>query len=87
MIKFKGSQPNGRKLLGIGLEKVNTDALREGKPITVELDDYGAPGVDLFICWGETQEDLFKMLKHLVTSETVVRDERPREAPRLVPDD
>lgn len=76
MIKFKADLSNGRKLFGLGIDASTIEHLKEGKPITVDLDKYNVEGVDFFMCYGEDTAKLIEMLKHLIGPQTIVTDDR-----------
>jgi hypothetical protein len=56
MIKFAATTGAGTKLITFGLSDGNIKKLREKKPIIVDLDKLGVPGVQIMIMWGETEQ-------------------------------
>ena len=75
MIKMSGS--NGqRKMILLGLSEGNLMRLREKKPIHINGEELNLPGIDIVICWGQTEDSLAKELRHMISPETVQRDHR-----------
>jgi hypothetical protein len=64
MIRFKAySEDRSRVVFGLGLDRENVTRLVAGRPIAINLADQMGPDVDVVICFGETQDDLFEELK------------------------
>lgn len=63
MIKVLLDGQRGRKLLLLGLTREVADQLLGGKPLVVELESYGIEDFRVGICFGETQDDIFKDIK------------------------
>lgn len=61
MIKFAANKGN-RRILGFGLSRANIEKLTAGQPIHVWLDEMGLEKTDLFIFFGETEEQMQKDL-------------------------
>ena len=65
-----------RTMILFGLSEGNLMRLREKKPIVINGEEMGLPGLDIIICWGKTEDALSKELAHLIGPETRVRDHR-----------
>lgn len=63
MIKFVSTKPNGTKLVGMGLSEENVKRLKEGKPISFNLDELGFEGLEGLIFYGETEESIVADLR------------------------
>lgn len=64
MIRFKAYSEDGtRAIYGLGLSRENVDRLAKGQPISLNLADQGGPDLDLVICFGDTEEALFRELQ------------------------
>jgi hypothetical protein len=62
MIKFKGASKDGRALLGVGLSEKNIEMLKLGRHIYFFGEEAGFPGMDIFIMYGQTEDDIAKEL-------------------------
>jgi hypothetical protein len=60
MIKALGTAKDGRRVVLLGLSRLNTERLLDGKPIRVDLQaQLGVAGGDIIlICAGETESDI-----------------------------
>ncbi len=62
MIKFHGTSPDDREMLGLGLSRKNCERLLAGQPIFIDLDKMASAGSGLkmrgviLIIGGETEE-------------------------------
>ncbi len=65
MIKFRA----GNKV-GFGLSKANIEKLKEGKPININMDEMGLPGVSVMIFYGETEEQMQRDMAEFIGPET-----------------
>lgn len=63
MLKAVMTKGDGTKLILLGLEEMNIQRLKEGKPIHVEGEDIGFPGIQIGIMYGETQQAMMDELK------------------------
>ncbi len=63
MLKAVMTKGDGTKLILLGLEELNIQRLKEGKPIHVEGEDIGFPGIQIGIIYGETQQAMIDELK------------------------
>jgi hypothetical protein len=66
-------------LLFFGLSRGNCEKLLQGKPIRIEGNAIGLPGITIVIAGGETEDAIAAELKEFVTDETVVTDTRRRD--------
>jgi hypothetical protein len=71
-------QARAGDVLIFGLSEVNMTKLKEGKPITIELEGLGLPG-KVFIFYGKTEDDMKKDLQSLMGPQTKVTDRRPKK--------
>ena len=71
MIKAKATIKGGRPLYLFGLSELNLQRLREGKPITIQLEPMGGVG-EILIMAGETEADIARELADLIGPQTVV---------------
>lgn len=63
MIKFVGEH-NSKKLVGFGLSAGNLEKLKEGRPISIDLDEMiPGSGMEILIFYGETDKSLYKDIK------------------------
>ncbi len=77
MIKAKATGGEGQPIIVIGLSRMNTTLLHQGKPITFDLAEIGMVG-RVVIFAGETERAMAAQLREFVTEDTVVTD-RTRE--------
>jgi hypothetical protein len=75
VIKMSGTKGDRRMIL-LGLSEGNLMRLREKKPIVINGEEMNLPGLDIIICWGETEDALAKELAPMLGPETRVRDHR-----------
>ena len=52
-----------RKLVLLGLSRLNCERLLAGKPIHIHLSELGVTGPEVIICAGETEETIIKELE------------------------
>lgn len=76
MIKATGRTPDGDTVLILGLSRLNTERLLDGKPIKVDGLDVGLPGIQVVLVGGETEQAIGDdMQKHgLITKDTLRQD-------------
>lgn len=77
MIKWTGTQPGGRLLVGLGVEEKNLEELRQGKPIHILSEEMGLP-FDIVIYYGKDMDALIEMTRGSIGPDTVVHDDRGR---------
>ena len=58
MIRFGGTTTDGRKIVGLALGRKNIEGLQEGKPVYVDGETVGAPGVVVIIACAETSNEV-----------------------------
>ena len=75
MIKMRGTKGD-RTMILLGLSEGNLMRLREKKPIIINGEEMNMPGLDIIICWGETEDKLAEELSFLIGPETRQRDHR-----------
>lgn len=71
MIKFKVTGERGEIHLGFGITERNVELLKQGKPISIDLNEMGI-NASVMIMYGETEADLLKTLKPFIGKDTVV---------------
>lgn len=62
MLKLKGTKPDGREFILLGLERRNIERLIEGDPILVKGEQLGVT-IDVLIFFGETKEAMIASLE------------------------
>lgn len=69
MVKARIDGDDGEPVYLLGLSSGNLMRLREGKPLLVNLSQFGGPNVKVAVCWGETEEDIVRDLNkaHMIT--------------------
>ena len=65
MVKFRADG-----LIGFGLSEANVKKLKEGSPISIDMDEMGFPGIKAMIFYGETEEKIQRDLAEYITPET-----------------
>lgn len=64
MVRFIADGDDGKRLVGLGLEKGNIERLMQGKPIRVSGESINMPGIsDIMIFYGETPQALYDIVK------------------------
>ena len=82
MVKFTGSDENGRTLVGLGISQGNVDRLKEGKPIHIHFEEMNLPWpIDLLIFFGATEQDCADVVKPFITERTMVHKEKKSNEP------
>lgn len=73
MIKAAAFKENGESVVVLGITRGNIARLTAGDPIHAKLtEEIGKPADEVFIIFGETEEDLYNMLKRYMTPETKI---------------
>jgi len=76
MVKFLAGSDK-ETILGFGLSEENIKALKEGKPISIDLSEMGIKDTRAMIFYGETEEDMKKDLSAFINSETILHPTKP----------
>ena len=76
MIKFLAGSDK-ETLVGFGLSEENIKALKEGKPISIDMSEMGIKDTRVMIFYGETEEDMEKELSSFINPETIMHAEKP----------
>ena len=71
MVKFAGTK-DGVPFVGLGISRINTQKLKEGKPILVHLADLGLPPMEIFIFYGKTEAAMAKDMLPYIDEDTIV---------------
>ena len=71
MIKARITTGDGKAVYLLGLSDKNLEKLREGRPISLHLEDMGGNG-QLVLMWGRTEADIARELSDMIGPETVV---------------
>lgn len=78
MIKWTGTQPNGRLLVGLGVEEKNLEKLRQGDPIHIFGEEISLP-FDIVIYYGNDMNALMRATQPGIGPDTIVHDTRDRK--------
>lgn len=66
MIRAVHTNPEGRKLLILGIDKTNVERIKAGQPILVKGDQMGLDlPIDVAILYGESLDDVAKSLRDM----------------------
>ncbi len=71
MLRFSATDPDGKLIVGMGITAANVERLRNGEPILVRGETVNSP-VDFFLFYGETLEELNKLVSPFVDKETKI---------------
>ena len=63
LLKTMDSAGNEGDILLLGLSKRNIELLTDDKHIMFSLEQFGFPGVDLCIVYGETENEIMESIK------------------------
>jgi hypothetical protein len=63
MIKFTANGPNGKTILGLGLQIENIKLLMDGKPIIIDGSKMEIGNIEIAIFYGTTQQEMINMLR------------------------
>lgn len=72
MIKFKIDDNVKKPVYGLGISEGNVEYLKQGRPIAVDLAKMGGPDIEVFIFYGETEEEMTKQLMPYISKETKI---------------
>jgi hypothetical protein len=72
MIKFVARAGDGRRVLGLGLSRVNIERLMQNRPIHFSGNEVGLAGWDVLIFFGETEAKIAEHLQELIGPDTLV---------------
>lgn len=61
MIKFKGEDRKGRKLLGLGITEANVRKLKEGMPILIDEPNFF--NGTIILMYGKTEKDIAREIQ------------------------
>jgi len=73
MVKASATSTEGKHLVVLGVTRGNLTRLVNGDPILVKVsEEMGKPADEVYIIFGETEKDLYDIVKRFITPETKV---------------
>lgn len=76
MIKFAKGGLDQKLLLGFGLSRANMEQLMNGNPISADISELGLRNVEIYIFFGETEEQMAADLRQFISEKTLFIDRK-----------